>query len=368
LSIFQGKKAAQYIFFEMLPSFILGLLVFISIILMFQVLRLTEFALVHGVTLKTIAEIIGYVVISLLPVLFPMALLFSVLLTYGRLSQDSEIVAMKASGLPMGTLLLPALILATFVGIISAQMSFNIAPWGNRQFEVLYSRLANTKAGAVIKEGTFSEGFFDMVVYANTVDSNKGLLRDVFIYDEKAGDVPLTIIAREGQIIPDPERPGHEVLLRLKNGEIHRQAKTHTKISFDTYDVHFSEPLNLEEKKKSPQSLTLQEVRTRLKEDLSKDPELERTLRTEYHKRWAISVLCLVFAMIGVGLGTTTNRRAAKAGGMILCIVLIIFYWVLYVAAEGMARSGSLPVAFAIWAPNCIFGLLGLESLRRNWN
>lgn len=367
MSIFHGKKAAQYIFFEMLPSFILGLLVFISIILMFQVLRLTEFALVHGVTLKTIAQIIGYIVISLLPILFPMALLFSVLLTYGRLSQDSEIVALKAAGLPMGTLLLPAVILATFVGVISAQMSFNIAPWGNRQFEVLYSRLANTKAGAVIKEGTFSEGFFDMVVYANEVNSDKGLLKNVFIYDEKSGEVPLTIISKEGQIIPDPERPGHEVLLRLKSGEIHRQAKTHTKISFDTYDVHFSEPLNLEEKAKSPQSLTLEEVRNRLKEDI-KDPEMERTLHTELHKRWAIAVLCLVFALIGVGLGTTTNRRAAKAGGMILCIGLIIFYWILYVAAEGMARNGSMPVAIAIWAPNLIFGVLGLESLRRNWN
>lgn len=367
MSIFAGKKAAQYIFFEMLPSFIVGLLVFISIILMFQVLRLTEFALVHGVKMQTIAEIIGYVIISMLPVLFPMALLFSILLTYGRLSQDSEIVAMKASGLPMSTLLLPALILAIFVGIISAQMSFNIAPWGNRQFEVLYSRLANTKAGAVIKEGTFSEGFFDMVVYANEVNSEKGLLKKVFIYDEKSGDVPLTIIAKDGEVIPDPERPGHELLLRLRNGEIHRQAQTHTKISFETYDVHFSEPVDTQEREKSPPSLTLQEVRSRLQEDL-KDLELVRTLRTEYHKRWAISVLCLVFAMIGVGLGTTTNRRAAKTGGMILCIGIIIFYWILYIAAEGAARSGALPVAAAIWAPNIIFAALGFETLRRNWN
>ncbi len=366
-SIFNGRKAVQYIFFEMLPSFVLGLLVFISIILMFQVLRLTDFALVHGVALKTIGEIVGYVVISLLPVLFPMALLFSVLLTYGRLSQDSEIVAMKASGLAMGTLIMPALLLALVVGIVSAQTSFVIAPWGNRQFEVIFTRLANTKATAVIKEGTFAEGFFDMVVYANEVDSKNGKLRKVFIYDEKNGDVPLTVIAKEGSLLPDPERPGQEVLLRLQNGEIHRQTKTHTKISFNTYDVHFSEPDLHEERAKSPPSLTLDEVRARLKQDF-KDPEDRRVMETELHKRWAISILCVVFALIGVGLGTTTNRRAAKAGGMILCIGIIIFYWVLYVAAEGAARNGSIPVALAIWAPNIIFGGIAIQSLRKNWN
>ncbi len=368
MTFIRGKKSIQYIFFEMVPSFILGLMVFISIILMFQVLRLTEFALVHGIPMMTIAEIIGYVIISMLPILFPMALLFSVLLTYGRLSQDSEIVAMKAAGLPMSTLLTPALCLALFIGMISAQMSFNIAPWGNRQFEVLYTRLANTKAGVALKGGTFSEGFFNMVVYANEVDSDRGYMKNVFIYDEGSGDVPLTIISKEGQIIPDPEKPGHEVLLRLKNGEIHRQAQTHTKISFDSYDVRFSEPLKIQERSKSPQSLTLEEVQGRLQEDLSKDPELKRTLQTEFHKRIAISVLCIVFAMIGVGLGTTTNRRAAKAGGMILCIGLIIFYWILYVAAEGAARGGTLPPALAIWTPNFIFGALGAETLRRNWN
>jgi lipopolysaccharide export system permease protein len=59
----RGKKAVQYIFFEMVPSFLLGLLVFIFVILMFQVLRLTEFAIVHGVEWPTLAEIVMYICI-----------------------------------------------------------------------------------------------------------------------------------------------------------------------------------------------------------------------------------------------------------------------------------------------------------------
>jgi lipopolysaccharide export system permease protein len=367
LRFLKGRKAVQYIFFEMLPSFILGILVFMSIILMFQVLRLTEFALVHGVSIKVIGSILGYIIISLLPALLPMALLFAVVLTYGRLSQDSEIVAMKASGLSMSTLLTPAMILAGLVAVISAQTSFVIGPWGNRQFEVLYTKLADAKVTAVIKEGTFAEGFFDMVVYANEVDSKSGLLKKVFIYDEKNSNVPLTIIAKNGTLLPDPDRPGQEVLLRLNHGEIHRQEKTHTKISFDSYDVHFAEPDVTSEREKSPQSLTLHEIRERLKENF-KDPQEKFIMETELHKRWAISVLCVVFAIIGVGLGTTTNRRTAKAGGMVLCVGLIVAYWILYIAAEGAARGGVVPAGIAIWTPNLIFGFLGFESLRRNWN
>src|SRR5690606_36596754 len=98
-------------------------------------------------------------------------------------------------------------------------------------------------------------------------------------YDEKSGDLPLTIGAKEGELMPDPDLPGHEAKLRLHSGEIHRQGETHTKISFDVYDVRFSSPLNIIEKAKTPPSLTMNEVRTRLQEpDL--EPEARITLQT----------------------------------------------------------------------------------------
>jgi lipopolysaccharide export system permease protein len=274
---------------------------------------------------------------------------------------------MKAAGLHMSTLVAPALIISLIVATLSARTSFDIAPWGNRQFEVLFTKMGNTKAAATIKAGTFSEGFFDMVVYANEVDSDMGELKGVFIYDEKQGDTPLTIIAKTGKIVPDPEMPGHRVLLRLNDGDIHRKGESHTKIKFDSYDLKLVDPIKEEQRDKSPQSLTLGDLDDLLKKtDLKEDDR--RTYLTEYHKRWAIAVLCPVFALLGVGLGTTTNRRQAKAGGMILCILLIIAYWVFYITFEGMARSGTLPPALAVWLPNTVFGLIAFNALRKNWN
>lgn len=360
------RKATQYIFFEMLPALIIGIAVFIFILLMAQALRYTEFVLIHGVGLGVVGQIMMYLSISFLPALLPMSLLFAVIMTYGRLSNDSEMVALKASGLSMTSIGLPAVLLSIVVTLVSAQTSFHLAPWGNRQFELLVSKVGSTKAGATIREGTFSEGFFDKVVYANEVDSKSGELKSVFIYDESQGEVPLTIIAKKGLIVQDPTNT-NAVLIRLFEGDIHRKSESHTKIKFETYDLRMSDPIRIETREKSAPSLTIEEISKKIDNGGLLEDE-QRTLQAEFHKRWAISIVCLIFGVLGVGLGTNTNRRNQKAGGMIVCLGVIIVYWVLYVTAEGMARSGQWPAWLAIWTPNALFAIFTAWTLKRNWN
>ena len=364
---FFARKATQYIFFEMVPSFLLGLLVFIFILLMFQALRYTEFILVHGVKIATVGEIMGYLSISFLPAILPMAILFSVLMSYGRLSADSEMTALKACGLNMGTIAFPAVVLGVIVAVFSAQTTFHLAPWGNRQFELLITKLSQTKAGATLREGTFSEGFFDLVVYANKVDSKAGELTKVFIYDERQADAPLAIIAKSGQLIQDKNNPGHSILLHLRDGDIHRKSETHTKIKFNAFDIHLFDPIKQETRSKSSQSLTIEEISERLKEP-GLTEETTRTLRVEFHKRWAISIVCLIFALLGVGIGTNTDRRSQKGNGMVKCLGIIVFYWILLVSFEGLARNGQLSPVIAAWTPNLYFAGLTAWTLRKNWN
>jgi len=363
----RSRLFTRYILGEMIPTFFLGVIVFVFILLMFQALRLTEFVLIHGVKLSTIVQMMAYMSTSFLPLLFPMSLLFTVLMTYSRLSADSEIVAFRAVGLSMWSIISPALILSVLIGLLSLQTSFHIAPWGNRQFELLINKAGATRAGVVLKDGTFSEGFFDLVVYANSVDSKHGKLSGVFIYDERNPKAPLTVIARAGLLMQDPDQPGHSASLRLIDGSIHRTAEgRHTKIGFSTYDFFLSNPVTEQFRNKSPQSLTLEELREQLG-DGKLSPEDHRTLETEYHKRWAISFACILFALIGVGLGTVTNRRNAKSGGAVICLGLIVTYWVIYVTADGLSRKGSLPPFIAMWLANALFSVAAVFSLRRAW-
>lgn len=356
----------RYVLGEMIPTFFLGVFVFVFILLMFQVLRLTEFVLVHGVKLSAVGMMMAYMSTSFLPILFPMSLLFAVLLTYSRLSADSEIVAFKAVGLSMVSIITPAVTLGLLVCVLSLQTSFHIAPWGNRQFELLFTKLGSLKPGVAIKEGTFAEGFFDMVVYANKVDANTGRLNEVFIYDESK-QPPMTIVAKHGSLITDPDHPGHRAQLQLSNGSIHRTSEgRHTKIDFSSYKVLLTDPIAESMREKSPQSQTIDELRQK-KSDPNLKPEDRLELETEYYRRSAMAVACLLFALIGVGLGTTSNRRNAKGGGAVICIGLIVAYWILYVITEGAARQGHIAPLIAMWIPNAVFTMAAFFSLRRAW-
>ncbi|AGH95192.1 LPS export ABC transporter permease LptF [Pseudobdellovibrio exovorus] len=366
--MFKNRRVFAYILSEIVPSFLLGVFIFICVLLMFQALRLTEFLLIHGIKWTTMVRIMGYMSISFLPLLLPMSLLFAVLLTYNRFSQDSEIIAFKSSGVNPWSIAMPAIAFSLFVTLVSSQTSFYLAPWGNRQFEVLINRLGNTKAAASIKEGTFSEGFFDLVVYSNKVNSQTGVLNDLFIYDEKNPNAPLTIVAAEGQIIPDTTHPGHSVLLRLFNGQIHRKGESHTVINFNTYDVLLNDPIRLEEKKKSPSSLNLEELLTLRKSNEDITPEMRKDYDIEYHKRSALSAACFVFGILGLAFGIVTNRRSGKSSGFILSVGFIILYWVVYLSFESLVRSNQIPTGIGLWLPNILFTLFGLYHLKKVWD
>ncbi len=344
----------------------MGSLVFVCILLTFQILKLTEFILIHGLAINTVFQLVGYLSISFLPIILPMSLLFSVLITYGRLSADSEIIAFKSLGLSQKTLTLPSLLVGLLMTVLSAQTYFYIGPWGQRQFTDLLAKLGSTQVISAIREGTFAEGFYDLVVYANEVNQKKGVLKDVFIYDERSEKLPVTIIAREGQVLSLNDSAKSSVL-RLFDGSIHRSDNdAYTKIQFNNYDIFLAAAYEAKDKKRAPKAMTIREVYA--EKEIETDPNRLAELQVEIQKRWTFPMACLIFSMIGVGLGTVTNKRAARSSGFVISVSLIVAYWILSAAMENLSGSGKLPIAFAMWLPNALFSIAAVYTLRSIWD
>ena len=110
--------------------------------------------------------------------------------------------------------------------------------------------------------------------------------------------------------------------------------------------------------------MTIDELNAGLKSgQLEKDTRVK--FEIEANRRWAIALACLIFSILGVGLGATTNRRIARSSGMVLSILVIVGYWAIYVFAEGLAQSHRLPPMPAVWSVDLIFAGLGYWSIKR---
>jgi lipopolysaccharide export system permease protein len=361
----RGRLAMKYILFELLPIFLLGMSIFVIVLIMFQSFQLSEYVIIHGASLTATLQLIFYTALGFLPILLPIALMFAVLLTYGRMSGDSEIVAFKALGLGQVHLLIPAMVLGTVISAFSLQTSFRLAPWGNLQLNNLITHLAQTRPGVTIREGVFSEGAFDLVIYASKVNSREGLLKKVFIFDERDAKAPLTIIAKEGELVSNTTESGQEAFLRLTNGSVHKYANEfYTKIDFSTYDINLFDPNQFKERKAGPESMDMQQLRDAIAGANPKDPD-SINFSLEWHRRWALSATCLIFALVGFSMGTVTNRRAARSGSMVICISAIVIYWAMYVGFESLIRSGNIPAPVGAWMTNFIFFLFGIYQYRR---
>ncbi len=364
--LWRGRRAIRYTFSEMLSALGLVFFALLVVTIIFQFFNLLEYILPHHVGGQTIAQIVFYFSLGFLPITLPMSLFFAVILTYGRMSADSEVIAFQSLGLKKLHLLFPAFILGILVAILSAQISFYLAPWGNRQMELLVHELKELKPHVTLKGGVFLEGFFKIVVYTNEVDPETGLLKGVFIYSEKEkdGTEPLTIIAKRGHLISHTEPGGNFIDLHLFDGSFHRVSENaHATVHFKENNIQLFEPNSSAHKQKTPLSYNMHELIQVLKNPQHLKAKTFKKLSIELHRRWALSAACLIFVILGAGLGLKVQQRSGKSVGLVICISSMVIYWVLYAGAIAMTKKGLLPASVAMWLPNGLFALGAWHSM-----
>ena len=357
------KTAYLYILKETLPIFFIGLLTFTLMLLMDKIFKFIEL-IVSGVSFSHILMLLFFISPSFLIFTIPMAFLLGTLLSFGRLSGDSEITAFKASGISLYQLFIPISLLSLIAYLFTTFLVFYALPWGNRGFMATLYVIAQSKVDIDMKERVFNDVFNALVVYVDKIPIQGGKMEGVLIYDERDKGNVNTIFAREGFLASNPQ--SKEVTLRLLNGDIHRfesKTRVYQKMKFDIYD------LRLELGK------TFAAWGARLKEHEMSFDELNEKIRkmkisgqdttfqeVELHRRYAIPFACIVFGLIGVPLGIQP-RRSARAYGFILTIFIIMGYYMCLTTSGMLAIRKMIPPLLAGWMPNLLFSSLGVYLL-----
>lgn len=349
----------RYIVKELLWPFIMGVIVFTFILIMFQLLRFVEFMVVHGVDFIIIFKLIYYLVVAFLPITVPVSFLFSVLLVFSRLSGDNEITAFKASGISIYQLMVPVLFVSLIASVITFYVSFYEGPWGNRNFENTLHKVGSAKATIQLREGFFNDSIVkDFMLYAAEIDSEKGIMKKLFIYDERDRDNPIVVTAKSAKI--DVEDFSKRTELLLYEGYITFLRESHDKYrraSFNEYKIVLYEGSFVGDMNPNPPSLTFSELKEQIrKAEIKKDNSWYNKMSVEFHRRFAIPFACLIFGFLGITFGNTTSRNMHHGAGL-LSFVVMVFYWVIYITSTSLGSKGIINPVFSVWIANVLFSM-----------
>ncbi|MBN1504721.1 MAG: LptF/LptG family permease, partial [Candidatus Eisenbacteria bacterium] len=173
----------------------------------------------------------------------PCAVLVACLMTFGRLSQDNEIVALRSSGVNVLSVMTPPLVAAVGLSVILALFMNFVLPETNHAFANLLIDIGRKRPTAQIKEGVFIDDFEGYSMLISKLDDRTGRMSNVTIYDFHAGSVPTTIFAKKGRLSFSENQ---DVLtLDLEDGEIHEvpdvnEPRKYRRLVFKTHVINIS--------------------------------------------------------------------------------------------------------------------------------
>src|SRR5688500_18570121 len=175
------RAIGRYVFKEIASPFILGSFILSFVALMPQVLQQSEKVLAFGIGIYVFLIVMLYALPPVLLFVVPAAFLLAVLVAFGRLSADSEMIAIRAGGVSLWQLLPPVLTLGLLASVFTAGMSSYGEPWGRSQLTNFFFKLAETKAAGLVEARKFNNEFFGLTIYADAVSPQQSRLQNVFL-------------------------------------------------------------------------------------------------------------------------------------------------------------------------------------------
>src|SRR5213594_2886000 len=368
----------RYVFREVLSPTFLGLCVYVLVFVMNILFELAELAIKKDLSVRSVATILFFCLPRMLEMTIPMAILLGVLVGVGRLSTDSEVVALRASGVSYWKILYPVLTLGVIGWMVSSLLILAIEPGANYKRRQVYNRLMySADMRREIKPRVFFEDVPGMLLYADEVHQGGDFLEKVFIYQSEEGGKELVTVARRAQI--DYERQSGMARFFLEGGVTHsttpNQPESYEVSRFDRQmivkepDESFKlrsslvthpPPKNYREQSLADLAVTIS--RAGAIEHAETRQRVIGNILAIMHERFALPAACLVFAILGLPLGVM-NRRGGKASGFSVSIGVSILYWILYSAGQNLVSQGQLSPYVGLWIGNALLGILGIVFL-----
>jgi len=355
----------RYVIREIIPPFLLALLVFTFILIIPFIIELAETMIAKGVPTSTILQLTVTLLPQALALTIPMALLIGLLVGLGRLSADREFVVMMACGISPYRLLQPLLVFAVVCWGATSWVMLKAMPDGNQAFRTISTELAMNRAEGEVRPRVFFEDFPNVVLYVSEIPKNGQGWLGVLAADTSNPSSPVIFLAKSGRMVVD--RTARTIEMVLEEGTRH-STKLEDPAAYEV--VKFQRQivaLNPESvfprtgPARGERELSVEELHARALEMQAQGISPHRPVM-EIHKKFSVPIACFVFTILGLALGAS-NRKDGKLAAFVLGIGVIFTYYVVMFTAEALTKGFWIPAWLAMWIPNVLLGAGGVMLL-----
>ena len=264
------KLILKAFFWPFIATFFITLFVF-----MMQILwKYIDDLVGKGLDFITLIEFLVYASATLVTLAMPISILLSSIMTFGKLGENFELVAIKSSGISLLRFMRPLFFVALLFSGVAFLFANYIAPVANLKFAVIYHDIYEKSPAFDLKDGVFYNGFRGFSIKVGKKEKDKSTLKDVLIYEQNYGLQDNTIISEKGKMTMSNDKKFLQFLLQNGNRYEEKMAANSNKtefinLGFKEYNKLFDlSQLNLQ---KTSDSLFMNNIRMKTMRQLNED-------------------------------------------------------------------------------------------------
>jgi LPS export ABC transporter permease LptF len=322
----------------------------------------------HDVPMEYLITFIAYVLPFSLIFTIPWGLLTAILLVFGRLSADNELIALRANGVSVPRVCVSLWGVALICTVICLWLNVQVAPAAQEKLRSTIFDLATRNPMALFGSDQVIDQFPGRKIYVGKKEGNK--LENITVFELNQNSLPVKVTyARTGML--EADLANKQILMHLYQARYQeRDPKDPTNLRKIRDGINMVEgtlPISLEElyekekKRPSRSALSIEQLLEQLK---SEDKRERSASRTEINKRFSFPFACVAFAIIGVPLGVTAHRRETSIG-FAMGLIVATTYFLFVIIGDTLRGNPHAHPELLVWFPNVLFIILGCLLFRR---
>jgi len=373
------KVTTRYLASSFIPPFVLGFIFFVAFLITFYMFRIIGLIITKGIDVLTVLSMIINLSVSFFPMAAPLAAFFATIYTLNKLSEDSEIIAMRSFGISKLKIFLPFLVTSILISFTIHSLYSVFIPKANAAFKNTIVRLTSSGMLTSIKSGQFFTEIPKVTLFAENVTEDGNNFKEVFLHVlDKTKLEQRIIFAHSGSLIKiyaDQWRPP-SLRLHLVDGNIIKMDELGTqveKVLFSEYDFpvyNSEEALNMLDKDSMKTNFELTaiinqkrsnfEAAVLAKKTAAEVLELKKSFyktQVELYSRYVAVPQIILFVFLAFSLGIKRGR--GKGGNnSVQALIILLSYYIIYFFFISLSQKAVLDPFTANFGPSLLLFLV----------